>query len=445
MQLLMLLLLALCLPYALAACSSDGECNSGSAAGVCLPTSVCRCDVGWLGANCSIGSTSASPVFVAHLEGLLGQRILHEWRITADGTGASHMQVRWTVNRDTWFGVIIQPGYDGMTQGDSWNFYVTAGASPTIYLADSYSSGTNQPAEDAEQDLTLINAWNDGDGSMSVEFTRPFNTQHANDFVFSETGGEFVRFVWTTGLDPPDLTAGSGGTQQRGNKGKALSMHGFVGYTGMFQVDFLGGRAEVVESGIKWPRMWWIALGFLGGLLLLGCILQCGFVQRSGCGRCLRTRPLLCIRQRRRGGGVEEEASHLGATSVSKAQAASKSSLSFARSSGDELWHQFSLQFLPSLRNLSTQECFFVTVYLAFVAACIASCAADYDAIGRSPFYVLGHLALHLALILLPVTRNSVWLRLMNISFDVAIAWHRRLGYLTLLINIAHFISMLVV
>jgi len=88
---------------ATATCASDADCN---AHGVCLPTEVCQCNVGWLGALCDSDPTVA-PIFVAHLHGLLDQRIVQEWRILpADAASGSsrRLHLRWTVNTDTWFG-----------------------------------------------------------------------------------------------------------------------------------------------------------------------------------------------------------------------------------------------------------------------------------------------------------------------------------------------------
>ena len=104
--LLFVALLALsALPSAAAACASAADC---SARGVCLPTAVCQCPAGWLGAQCEFGSTAAEPIFVAQLSGLLGQRIVQEWRIlpadAASGSPSRRLHLRWTVNTDTWFG-----------------------------------------------------------------------------------------------------------------------------------------------------------------------------------------------------------------------------------------------------------------------------------------------------------------------------------------------------
>ena len=121
--LLALLLAALLLPSAAqGACTTDAECSGGEERGSCLPTGACRCALGWLGADCSIGSTAAQPVHVARFDGLLGQKIVQEWRVYQNTSAvdprvnASWMHVRWTVNVDSWWGVIIEPGVDGHRQ-----------------------------------------------------------------------------------------------------------------------------------------------------------------------------------------------------------------------------------------------------------------------------------------------------------------------------------------
>jgi len=89
---------------AITTCASASDC---SARGVCLASAVCQCPAGWLGAQCEFGSTAAEPIFVARLSGLLGQRIVQEWRILppdATSRASRRLHLRWSVNTDTWFG-----------------------------------------------------------------------------------------------------------------------------------------------------------------------------------------------------------------------------------------------------------------------------------------------------------------------------------------------------
>ena len=116
--LLLVALLALSTPPLLFVSAAAGPCASASdcsARGVCLASAVCQCPAGWLGAQCEFGSTGAEPIFVARLSGLLGQRIVQEWRIlpadAASGSESRRLHLRWTVNTDTWFG-----GVSGITR-----------------------------------------------------------------------------------------------------------------------------------------------------------------------------------------------------------------------------------------------------------------------------------------------------------------------------------------
>ena len=90
---------------AAATCAVDADCSGH---GVCLASLVCQCASGWLGPQCSIGSTASTPVYVALIEGLKGQHILQEWTVQppASPGASSTLRMRWTVNTNTWWGVV---------------------------------------------------------------------------------------------------------------------------------------------------------------------------------------------------------------------------------------------------------------------------------------------------------------------------------------------------
>jgi len=199
---------------------------------------------------------------------------------------------------------IVEPGYDGMSYGDSWDYFVwpstrNASAPPNVFLGDGYSVGLVEPEFAERQDLHLISAWREG-GYQAVEFTRLFDTKDAGalDVVLREDSSApdaAVRMVWTTGIWPP---VGAFNHTSDSIVNYRLSMHGFVGYTGMFRVNFAAGTVQEVTSGIQWPSMYWmsvVALCFSGAI---GALLQTDRVSTSRLGFYMRSKPLLCPRKR---------------------------------------------------------------------------------------------------------------------------------------------------
>ena len=162
------------------------------------------------------------------------------------------------------FRQIFDVGYDGMTSGDSWNFWVSkmvAGSAPIVYLGDYFSSGRSAPEQDKQQDLTWTNGWRSADGQVqSVEFLRAFSTgDAANDYTISEAPGTWARLMWTTGLSENGLGGGRGGATVVANPTNPptsslpkLSMHGYLGYCGQYRTDFAGGKVEVLSDGVEW-------------------------------------------------------------------------------------------------------------------------------------------------------------------------------------------------
>src|SRR4051794_19838056 len=120
LRLLIIFLLFIVAPISLlfadGACTTSAQCNGH---GSCLTAAAaCRCDVGWLGAQCDIGSTLDMPVHAVSIEGREGQQLLQEWQLNATQSipaAQRSVRIRWTVNIVTWFGAILEVGWDGMT------------------------------------------------------------------------------------------------------------------------------------------------------------------------------------------------------------------------------------------------------------------------------------------------------------------------------------------
>ena len=150
---------------------------------------------------------------------------------------------------------------------------------------------------------------------------------------------------------------------------------------------------------------------------MFGLLLQRGFVERSGFGRLLRSHPLSL-----RADPAKAKPEH----------------------STRAWYHRVTFDAIPALRSCSVQEMVIMAAYVCALAAVIQSSLSDYAAVGRSGMYVLGHLAsMHLALAILPVSRNSVFLWACRVPFDTAVRWHRRFGSMAVLFTFVHGATML--
>ena len=393
-------------------------CTNCSGRGTCTPSGVCQCDAGAFGVDCSIGASAGSPVYSFVIHGGEGQVITQEWFNALNATTTEpYLHLRWCTTEDSWFGGIFNVAPDGMSpksgsNADTWTFWVAP--TGTVYVADWASTSPAKPDLDAQQDLIVVNGWRNAT-HQCAEFRRLYNTGDANDIVLSTIPGDLVRFMWTHGDESP-----SESRVERSKNGNVrtpqIPMHKYLGYTGQFKVDFAAGTYEPLLSGVRWPYGYWfvLLLSLVCLLLPFGLILQRDSVKVSRVGWWLRKRPMkLCCGGRRTTQG--------------------------------EWYHRYTLQFLPTLRNLSYQEVVATLFYLGINLATVFASLNDYDDAGRSATYIFGHLlALHLALALLPVSRNSFFLALCNIGIDHAITWHRRINNMTIFWCLAHFVSMII-
>jgi hypothetical protein len=388
-------------------CSSSGLCRAG----------VCECYSGAFGEDCAIRSTQENPIYGFVVHGGEGQVITQEWRLVFNSS-SPYLHLRWCTTEDSWFGGIFNTAPDGMSpmtgsSAETWTFWIAPG-SRTIYLADWFSTSQAKPDLDNQQDLHLVNGWRN-DTHQCAEFTRPLNTGDGDDIEISPFPDNPLRFMWTHGMSSPSESKVE---RSRDNQVRSpvIPLHGYLGYTGMWRVDFARGTLDPLLSGVRWPWGYWLVLLLSLACLLLpfGMILQRDSVKVSRVGWCLRKRPLkLCCGGRR---------------------------------SSERAWyHIASLQFLPTLRDCSIQELLACSIYLGINLATIGASLKDYSDVGRSATYIFGHLlALHLAFSLLPVSRNSPFLSLCNIGIDQAITWHRRVNMMTMVWLVAHFVSMII-
>ena len=82
--------------------------------------------------------------------------------------------------------------------------------------------------------------------------------------------------------------------------------------------------------------------------------------------------------------------------------------------------------------------------YLATVIGFTLQSLSNATAASRALYFTSGHVCqLHLALVFLPVTRNSLWIPLLGVSFERAIKFHRWLGRIATFTAVIHLLVML--
>ncbi len=179
-------------------------------------------------------------------------------------------------------------------------------------------------------------------------------------------------------------------------------MHNFIGACGQVSIDFSGGTFQELTDGVNIPLLYNVLFVALGLLVLGGLIFNRDWIVYSALGRFLR-RPLI-----------------FPADASSTAQ-------------GLGIW------------ELSTLEHIVLTGWIVYFAVGIALSTAAYGVVGRSPTYVLGHTcAIQMAISLIPVARNSPFLWLMGIPFDIAIRCHRISSWLAILLSFIHGLCMVI-
>lgn len=282
-------------------------------------------------------------------------------------------------------------------------------------MSDYFSSGRSSPSSDSQQDLTQILGFTTN-GYTIMEFTRKLvTTDTKSDLALPLVAGQYTRFMWA-------VLGGTGGT---GNGKDKLPMHNYIGSIGQFQVDFVGGTFVELSDGVKWPTGYYYALVILI-VVMVGAGLERYVIRPfpSVFRVILHQTPLTIF-------GLTE--------STVQGKIGSDGDRDKSDSMCDCL-HTCTCDFLPALLSLSVLELKIVALYFAMISLLIVKSQSEYTDVGRSWLYVFGHVtSLHYALSLLPVTKNSVFLPLFGISRNsTAIAWHRRIGRVTLLFTFIH-------
>lgn len=199
-------------------------------------------------------------------------------------------------------------------------------------------------------------------------------------------------------------------------------MHLLAGYCGQLVIDWVGKSVWDSSLGVMWPTVYWWWLYTFLALLGVGAVTQRQLVKTTALGRWLRTPlALLCA-------SGDKKYVHAPTNNGARAD-----------------W--MVLHFFSTWATLSVNELLLVLVYVVvFMILGIFYTNAAYNAITRPTAYVLGHLAvLHLTAACLPVTRYSLWLPLLNVDYEVAVEWHRRIGRFGIFLTLAHGVDMAIV
>ena len=326
--------------------------------------------------------------------------------IPSDPNGPNQIRIRQTFAGLTWYGGIFNVGVDGMTSGDTFIHYCT---STSCVASDRYSGGRNEPDIDTSQDLPNVIGWYNTTHTV-VEYTRYFVTADpAHDIAFTNVPGSWYRYMWTYGASGDVFDSGKHG----GATGTALSSHGYVGETGQIQIDFAGNKAELLTDGVKWPSMYYVVAATIGIMIVSGLLFQIPSYRNGVVGRWMRS-PIRLL--------------HYCFSSCI-----------------DTKFDSFACNLFGTLTTSSVHDLLAMSAYILFLVIAIVVSVPAYVNVGRSPSYLIGHLvAIQLAFLLLPVTRNSIFQRIFGISFNDAIAWHRRISRVTVILTFCHGVAMLV-
>ena len=175
----------------------------------------------------------------------------------------------------------------------------------------------------------------------------------------------------------------------------------------MFAVDWQTGYYAELTDGVKWPNLYFAAAVGGGVIAAVGFFLSMTKFRLSKLSQLLRRRLYSVPR------------------------------------TDNTCWDSIVCDARTAFLNQTFSELCLVLCYPVILGVGITLSTGAYADIGKNSGYVIGHLvALHLAVTALPVTRNSVWLWWFGIDFDSAIAWHRRVARVTIVLMWAHFLSM---
>ena len=390
-------------PGCLNDCSGHGECKS----------SVCQCEEGRLGADCSMEAAFSRCPFNGDF--------CFYWTIL---DSLLYMRVRAAITATGWAGLMFHPGADGMSNGQLLLFTPLDGSTPAA-VTEMYSTGRVTPRRVNTTQLVTpanVTAYNTATHS-DVSFVRPCHPTDQSLLSIETAPGVSVEMSWAI--------VASGGFSQHSVDNNVV---------GRFTVDWVSGDVTIAQS--KLLNYYLPIIVMLGVIVCAGLILRLPFVVHSTVGRC-------CLRKR---------VSSIGANAyeLSSKHAAEKTPLTYSPDDDAALVVQsddsrtitnhtaalFSALDFATLNVVSTL--YHMTVGELLVVLLYVACMAEFALLARRTLQldvVFGHLtAINLTLAVLPVTRRSVWHFAFGLSFERAIKWHRfvaRMAVLSMLIHAA--------
>ena len=390
-----------------AADTGSPTCGNCSAHGVC-ESGYCRCDAGYLKSDCSLQSTM-QPIVLGDMNSFrfywqLEGDMIH-MRIAADSDLLDFYSQ--DAAEHGWAAVMFGAEDGGMIDGRLVRVGLPAAGPEAVNM---YSAAYNTPAF-AENTVSGVTGFLVPERGIDVSFSSPLAPLLKPPFTAD--GITPVSWAWGTVLDPMSQHTG--------------------GHHGSLRVVLSEQRVAEQSLAFYYP-----ALASLLAALVLGLLMQLSLVKYSAVGQCClhrRLPSLLCCcrsgrRQWRTGAEripSEEKDDHLitpHKPNVSRAA----SLLSF-----------LSQDVTRTLLSMSYAELSLVSLYCLTLLAVAVLGWRSFTSWSEDPLLLLGHLAsLHLALTLLPTTRNGLLLFVFSMPYERAIAYHRYCSRLCYLFTCLH-------
>ena len=268
-----------------------------------------------------------------------------------------------------------------MGPGDAYCGWVDAAGAG--WLSDRVTTKRQLLGHEASQDGTLV-SHSKANGLTTIAFSRALDTGDADDRVL--TAGGRANVIWATSDALPAAVDAD------------LAYHSARGHT---QLDFASGATGNGRGGFDGqfyvPLLVLLAFVLLLALLGLAVHVLPGPAAARRLHGVLGRRPLPPLKP--------------------------------------SLGHRLLLDFLPALFGLSVAEALVCVLWGAALLCLLAFRA--YEVTGRLTAFALGT-------VLLPVTRNSVWNKLLGCPFERAIKFHRWVARVLLVLTTVHGLLMLV-
>ena len=325
------------------------------------------------------------------------------WTI-ANGTVYIRMRVSVASAVGGGYGSIMFGATDGMTNGDAIVLFMSS-TSPVV-PREYYSTGKTIPA--AATALTVVPAnttgFIDDEQYLDMSVQRLCDTGASNHYNIS---------IDAVSMTTISVAWHDGRFQYHGKTNAAT-----------FSVNMMTGKVVAFASFSY--LMYAPLLTALAVIVLLGLATRISCVRRSSIGIC-------CLRRR-----IQSPVIIQADPTLKRLDTAVVASSSFT------LLDVLTLDAVTTFYNLTYGEFLVIAVYLIGVIGMSVIAVAQFALMDKSAVYALAHLtAAHMAMTILPVTRNSVLLPLFAVSFERAIKWHRYIARITVVLLLSHALTML--